>query len=220
MAWYNWLAPVTNFIPGLSPFMGKGGPAGGKAGGYDPATGLMLQPTNDKNMMANFLQSTENKEATTGASTLGKGLKGAESAQGALGPVMSYLSALTRGDQADISQAIQPEANRIRDSFSAVRNMISGQPRGGGKTSSLAESGFQQERQIGDTAAALRSKAPGELGSLALGLAGQQLGEAQLGAELMSRSQEIALGQRGQNVGPGSFASQFNQISQGISALV
>lgn len=177
--------------------------------------------------MQNQLSGGGTQAFNAGQTGLVRGAQDYKSGLNAMAPVLETLTRLVKGDQADVSQAIQPEANRIRDSFAAVRNMISAQPRGGGKTSTLAEAPFQQAKAIGDIAAAKRSEATGELGNLSTTLAGlgqgqEQigLGEAGLGASLLTDASKAALERRNQDMGEGSFAANFQKVAQGIEALV
>lgn len=176
--------------------------------------GFKPQGVQDSNQMANFLQSSENSAMAGGAQNLQQGAGmlqggGTTTAQGiqSLGPVLQYLTALTKGDQGDLAQATQPQVNQIKDSFAAIRNMISAQPRGGGKAGVLAEAPYKQEQQIGDMQQQARSGAAGQLGNVANMLAGigtaQQgigLGEQNLGLNQQSLALQTALGQRQQNV--------------------
>jgi len=200
-------------------------PIYGASGGQTDTTGLnasgfKAQPIQDNNPMANFLQSTQNLGAAAGSKAISSGASTTAAGVGGMAPALQFLTQLTKGNQSDVNQAIAPEANRIGDSFAAVRNMISGQPRGGGKAGVLADSEFKQQGQIADTASQMRTGAAGQLGQLGATLAGVGVGEQQVGEGELGQSEESALTQRGQNVGPGSFASQFGQITSGIGALV
>jgi hypothetical protein len=187
---------------------------GGLASGGVNQFGFKPQSVQDSNQMANFLQSSENSSMTGGAQNLAGGagiLQSGQSTTGqgiqALSPVLQYLTQLTKGDQGDIAQATQGQTNQIKDSFAAIRNMISAQPRGGGKAGVLAEAPYQQEKQIGDLQQGARAGAANQLGNVANSLAGlglqQQnvgLGEQGLGLSQQSLALQTALSQRGQNV--------------------
>jgi hypothetical protein len=187
---------------------------GGLASGGVNQFGFKPQGVQDSNQMANFLQSSENSAMAGGAQNLAAGGGMLQSGQGttgqgiqALSPVLQYLTQLTKGDQGDIAQATQGQTNQIKDSFAAIRNMISAQPRGGGKAGVLAEAPYKQEQQIGDLQQGARAGAAGQLGSIANSLAGlglqQQnvgLGEQGLGLNQQSLALQTALQQRGQNV--------------------
>lgn len=163
--------------------------------------GFKSQPTNDNNPMANFLQSTQNLLAGQGSVNTSTGAGVAASGVAGMAPALDYLTKLTKGDQADVAQATQPQVNQIKDSFAAIRNLISSQPRGGGKSGALAESPFAQEKQIGDTQQTARSGAANSLGTMSATLAGLGLQQGQLGLGEESQAMNTALGQRGQNIG-------------------
>lgn len=162
--------------------------------------GFSAQPINDDNQMANFVQSSENLGMGTGVSGQKMGRGTTQQGLGAFAPVLSYLTLLTKGDQGSLAQATQPQANQIQDSFAAVRNMISGQPRGGGKAGVLAEAPYQQSKQIGDMQQGARSGAAGQLGNVANMLAGLGQGQESLGLNEITEALNTAMNQRGQNV--------------------
>lgn len=159
------------------------------------------------------LASVGDVATSTGKSTTHAGLN-------SMSPVLQYLTALTKGDSADMAQATQPQVNQIKDSFSAIRNMISQQPRGGGKAGVLAEQGSQQTKQIGDMQSQARQGAAGQLGSLSSSLAGLGVDEQKLGLEASIDADKATLEQRAQNMGPGSFATGFKNVAEGIQALI
>ena len=107
-------------------------------------------------------------------------------------PALSLLTALTKGDQGDVTQAAQPQIDQITQQFDAIRNMISMQPRGGGKTSALAEAPFQKAGDIQRTEGAMRTGAAGQLSSLSTQLAGLGLQQEGIGAGLQGTSAQIA----------------------------
>jgi hypothetical protein len=172
-----------------------------------------------------------NKAVKSGYDTLTKigdeqyaaGKQNTQAGVGGMAPVLQYLTQLTKGDQADVNQATQPQVNQIKDSFSAIRNMISQQPRGGGKAGVLAEQGSQQQKQVGDLQQGARAGAAGQLGQLSSTLAGIGLEQGAMGEKASSAADQATLTRRAQNMGPGSFASQFssemNAISNMASAL-
>ena len=125
-------------------------------------------------------------------------------------PALSLLTALTKGDQGDVSQAAQPQIDSITQQFDQIRNMISQQPRGGGKTTALAEAPFQKSAAIARTEGAARQGAAGQLAGLGL----QQEGR---GAGLENESANIGLTKQGLNYGQ---PSTFSQFLQGVTALV
>ena len=176
--------------------------------------GLTTEPAGG-NSLTQFIRSIEGLTGQQGQGILGAGLGQANSGITAAAPALSFLTALTKGDQGDVSQAAQPEIDQISQQFDAIRNMISLQPRGGGKTSALAEAPFQKAGDIQRTEGAMRTNAAGQLGSLSTNLAGLGLQEAGLGAGLESTSANIALGKEGQDY---SQPSALSQVLSGFGA--
>jgi len=175
---------------------------------------------------ANNLASTGQQYSDAGVKNVQAGNQQYTSGAAAAAPSLDLLTKLVRGDQADISQAIQPEANRIRDSFSAVRNMISSQPRGGGKAGALAEAPYEEVQQIGDAAQKARAGATGELGNLSTTLAGLGQGQESVGLQQekigetgVNDALQAELLRRNEN-NSNSFAAQFVQITQGLKNLI
>lgn len=203
------MATASTNDPVYSNYTPSGNPA--DVTGVNPS-GFKPQDIQSDNSMANFLGTTQNLAAGLGSSALGTGAATSRAGVSSLAPALDYLTKLTRGDQADVSQAISPEANRIKDSFSAVRNLISAQPRGGGKAGQLAESGFDEQKQIADTAAKARAGGVSQLGTLGTTLTGLGTAQEGVGAGLLNDASTSALTQRAQNMGPGSFSSQFSSI--------
>jgi hypothetical protein len=140
--------------------------------------------------------------------------KGIES----LGPVMDLLTKLVKGDQGDITQAAQPEIDQITQQFDQIRNMISMQPRGGGKTTALAEAPFQKAGAIQRTEAGMRTAATGQLGTLGTTLAGLGLSEAGLGTGMEEAALSAATGLRQQKIAGNKTLAQ--QANEWISAIL
>ena len=184
------------------------------------ANPLPLQGINSKGIAqdnSTFIKSLEGLTGAQGSNFLGAGASQAKSGTDAIAPVLSFLTSLVKGDQADVTQAAQPEIDQITQQFDQIRNLVSLQPRGGGKTSALAEAPFQKSAQIQRTEGGLRSNAANQLGSLGTTLAGLGLQQEGIGAGLEGQSAEIA--QR-RAVSSPTFAQQFDQIAQGLQALI
>jgi hypothetical protein len=88
--------------------------------------------------------------------------------------------------------------------------MISQQPRGGGKTTALAEAPFQKSAEITRTEGAARQGAAGQLAGLGL----QQEG---IGAGLENESASIGLQKQGLNYGQNSTYQDF---LNGVNTLI
>ena len=145
-----------------------------------------------------------------GGRIIGEGAGQYQSGVNSIAPALDFLTRLVKGDQADITQAIEPEANRIREGFAAARNMVTAQPRGGGKASVMAEMPFREQQQIADTAAQMRRTAPGELGNLGTTLAGLGLGQENVG---------LGVGQLGLGIGNLGLGEQQTGINYGQLGL-
>jgi len=165
--------------------------------------------------LTQFVNSIQGLTAQQGQTAFNTGQQQTQEGVNATAPALDYLTKLTKGDQGDVTQAAQPEIDQITQQFDQIRNMISMQPRGGGKTTALAEAPFQKAGQIQRTEGAMRTGAAGQLGSLGAQLAGLGLGESGLGANLESMAQNAALTRRGQNMSD-TFASQFSQLVNAI----
>jgi hypothetical protein len=134
------------------------------------------------------------------------------------------LTKLVKGDQGDITQATQPEIDQITQQFDAIRNMISLQPRGGGKTTALAEAPFQKAGAIQRMQGAARTGAAGELGTIGMKLAGLGLSEQGIGAGLEGQALSTATGLRAQEMaGNKTLAEQFKDWTsnaEGVGGLI
>ncbi len=221
--------------------------------------GFTLQPGSN-NPMAAYLQSVENLTGQQGQSLVGagQGLIGAgqseysqsgpsisggmqttASGTSAMAPGLDYLTRLVKGDQADVNQAIAPEEQRLNDQYSAIRNMISSGPRGGGKEAALAAAPYQKADTEAGLISQKRQAAAGELGQEASTLAGIGLEESGLGlniGELGLNESQLGLGesslgitetlagmtaaltQRGQNVNQQN--NNLTLLTQGLSGLI
>jgi uncharacterized phage infection (PIP) family protein YhgE len=150
-----------------------------------------LTGANDLQNLENMFGSQGGSAMTSGTGLLQQGGSTLTSGINALSPALGMLTSLTKGDQGDVSQAAQPQIDSITQQFDQIRNMISQQPRGGGKTTALAEAPFQKSAAITRTEGDMRTAAAGQLGQLGLGIGnlglGQEgvgLGEQGIGAQL------------------------------------
>ena len=178
----------------------------------------------------NYIMGIQNLTGQQGQGILGAGQGQVQAGQAttnqgitALGPALSLLTNLVQGNQADITQAAQPEIDQISQQFDQIRNLVSLQPRGGGKTSALAEAPFQQAGQIQRTEGQLRSNAVGQLSSLGtslanigLGQSGVGLQESNLGLNLEQSSANDALQKQGLNYGQQTPIQQFATLAGAI----
>ena len=185
-----------------------------------PGGALATEPISG-NSLTQFIRSIEGMTGTQGQGAVTSGMNQAQSGVSAAGPALSFLTALTQGSEADVTQATQPQVDAITQQFDAIRNMISLQPRGGGKTSALAEAPFQKSGAIQRMQGDERTKAAGQLGGLATNLAGIGISEAGIGAGLEGTSANIALGKEGQDYSQQeAMLKMFGDIGQGIGNVV
>lgn len=145
--------------------------------------------------------------ATMANLTGGQGAEQFQTGTAALAPVLSQLVGLSRGDQGDVTQATQPQIDQIQQQFDAIRNMISMQPRGGGKTTALAEAPFQKAGDIQRVQQQAVQGAQGQLAGLGLNL-------AQLGAGQEQEAANIGLQKQGLDY---SQPSALSQVLSGLS---
>lgn len=210
MAFYDW------YLPGKTQ--------------ADP-TQTAYEPVNSKqNSLTQFLRSQQNLLAKQGSQAFGTGQDilgtgkgiidtgaGITAAGGqdyatkinAAAPALDYLTRLVRGDQADVAQATAPQTDQIQKQFGEIRNMISAQPRGGGKTSVLAELPTQEAEAKTNLQSQARSGAAGQLGGLASTLAG--LGISQEGVGL--GQQQVGLGEQGVGLGESGLGANMSEAA-------
>jgi hypothetical protein len=177
-----------------------------------PGSALALEPISG-NSLTSFIRSVEGLTGTQGQSILNQGLQQEQQGVTAAAPALQLLTQLTKGDQGEVTQAAQPEIDQITQQFDQIRNMISLQPRGGGKTTALAEAPFQKAGDIQRAEGAMRTNAAGQLGGLATNLAGLGLSTANLGSGLETESANIALTKEGQDY---SQPSALQQVLSGL----
>lgn len=138
--------------------------------------------------------------------TGGQGQNAFTQGQNTAAPGLQLLTQLAKGDHGDVSQAAQPEIDSITQQFDQIRNMISQQPRGGGKTTALAEAPFQKAGSIQRTEGDMRAGSAAQLAGLGL----QQEG---LGVGLEDTSANIGLQKQGLDYGQPSTLGQINQTA-------
>jgi hypothetical protein len=124
-----------------------------------------------------------------------------------LGPTLDYFGKLLSGDPAQIAEAMQPEVDQISQQFGQIRNMFSRtQARGGGGTSTMAQSPFEQIRMLSDLVSKARGGAAESRGKFGLEQARIGQGETQIGqgeesmgVNTLSATNQGLLARRGQN---------------------
>jgi hypothetical protein len=133
----------------------------------------------------------------------------ASSAMGneALAPALKYLSSLLGSDPQALLAATQPERGRVIDQYDAARKAVENfNPRGGGATSALASSRFQQASSLADITSSARRNAvasEAELGTSlkSLGLDAQKLASSDINDVINAvlGQQKLNVEKRGQN---------------------
>lgn len=126
----------------------------------------------------------------------------------ALQPALAYLTQLAGGDPAALMDATRQDRGRVIDQYDTARRAISQfGPRGGGTTSALAESRFQQAESLADITSSARRDAVGNLAQLgpqltALGLTANQLASQDLNSVINSilTREGFDVQKRGQNM--------------------
>lgn len=179
-----------------------------------PGNSLALEPIAG-NSLDSFIRSIEGLTGTQGQGILQQGQQQTQSGVNATAPALQYLTQLTKGDQGDVTQAAQPEIDQINQQFDAIRNLVSLQPRGGGKTTALAEAPFQKSAAIQRTEGDMRTGAAAQLGNLGTTLAGIGTTQEGLGANLESESANIALQKQGLDYSQSNSLQQFATFTQG-----
>lgn len=165
----------------------------------------------------NFVRSAASLTGSQGKGILGGGLDQITQGVNATAPVLDFLTKLVKGDQGDIAEATQPGVDNITQQFDQIRNMVSMQPRGGGKASVLAEAPFKKSAAIQRMGGDMRRGAAGDVSNLATNLAGIGLAESDLGAGLEKSAADITLRKMGLDYGQ---PSALEQIIGGITAFI
>lgn len=113
-------------------------------------------------------QQTANAKAGAGLSTQYSGM-----AAPALTNALSYWQSLLGGDRTAMSSVLGPEIEQYKQgTATATDNLNQFAPRGGARTSTLAELPYSTARTIGDMFATVRPVAAAQTGALGTGLAG------------------------------------------------
>ena len=193
-------AGITEHIQGANDLPGQPN-AKGKGHPEDPFTALL-----------------QNQASGANKTGLQYGSMGTE----ALGPAMEYLKQILGANPQGVMEATRADRGRVIDQYDTARKSAEQfAPRGGGTTSALASSRFQQAESLADITSTARRSAvatSGELGtSLAgLGLTAQDLASRDIGTIINSvlAREGLNVQQRGQNMG------LLGDIGQTIGTLI
>lgn len=179
---------------GLSKIGGHGGGDGNGAGQAD-AEGHPEDP------YTQLLAGQAGKLQKTGTDFTAEG-------QDALGPAVKYLKGLLSDNGGDVMDATRGQRRRVIDQFDTARQATEKfGPRGGGMTSALAGSRFDQAESLADITSSARRDALSIAASLGpqlagLGLTAQQLASADLDSVIRSlfSRESLDVEKRGQNM--------------------
>jgi hypothetical protein len=214
---------------------GGGAPVGAPGTGGGSGPGGVQPESVSGDSLTQFIRSLTNLGGTSassmlgaGANILGQGLSTTNQGLSLFNSPVAYYNALLSGNQEAMTQAIAPTAEAIGSQYGAAEQSASTSlPRGGYRSTTLANLPFQKAQQIGDLYAPLQANAAAGLSGIAGDVAGigtQVAGigtqEQGLGLQSLFESLQAQLQRRGQDMGVGSFGSQFSQIAQALQSLI
>lgn len=122
-------------------------------------------------------------------------------------PAVNYLTDVLSSNPAAIMDATRQERGRVIDQYDTARRAIANfGPRGGGSTSTLAESRFTQAESLADITSTARRDAVSQAGVLgtrlaALGLNADQLASADINTVIRAILAREGVGVQGQQLG-------------------
>lgn len=150
----------------------------------------------------------------------------------ALNQVLDYYGKLTSGDPNAVLDATKAQRGRVIDQYDTARkNILEFNPRGGGTTSTLAQSRLDEASALSDATSTATGDAAKIMAGLGpqlegLGLSAQQLADADVGTiinavlakqQLAQGDKSLDLQKRGQNI---SGASGFGEAIGNILGLI
>lgn len=154
----------------------------------------------DPNNPLKDLTGYSNMLGTTGKSMLESGGKEVQSSRDMFAPITQRNDRLLRGDTNDIYSELAPEMDAIGQQFANVRNMIADQPRGGGKTSTLAHMPIDEIKLIANLVSQERSKAADTQTNVAGRLLSSGESERDTGLNSISAGSNVMLGKGNQDL--------------------
>lgn len=214
------LFPISNL------FGSSGTPANPMSGNLatEPVTGDSL--TQFLRSITNFLGASGQSGMATGAGTTGTGQDIFTGATKGAQPSLDYWSAILSGDPTATAKALAPMTDTVSKQYdAAARQTETGAPRGGGRSSALAEAPFQKAGAVGNIAAGLQPAAATSLAGTETALAQLGLGETAagtaqsgLGIEQIMGALSGLLQRRGQNTA--QDAANTTAIGTGIGDIL
>jgi hypothetical protein len=195
------IAGIGSFaIPGVGPIAGLAIGAGAGYGLSKLGGGGGSSNTAALDPYTQILQKQAGQASQEGAESSAMGSE-------ALAPAMEYLKSVLGADPQAVLAATQQERGRVIDQYDAARKAVENfGPRGGGTTSALAQSRFQQAESLADITSSARRNAvasEAELGTQlkSLGLNAQQLASQDINSVISAvlNNQYLQVQKRGQN---------------------
>ena len=192
-------AAGTAILPGVGTAVGAGlGFLGGFFGGGDDPEGYSKD--NPEHEFRNLLRLNAGnlRRDATGTKRMG---------QAVTTPAVNYLTDVLSSNPAAVMDATRQERGRVIDQYDTARRAIANfGPRGGGSTSTLAESRFKQAESLADITSTARRDAVTQAGALgtrltALGLNADQLASADINTVIRAILLREGLGVQGQELG-------------------
>ena len=191
MAWWNTLLDIGSFaFPPLGIARTLAG-RGGKDDDERPEDPLKAQ-----------LQQFSAESRQTGRELGGLGSE-------SLTPVVQYFKDILSSNPANVMDATRQERGRVIDQYDTARKTIANfGPRGGGTTSTLAQSFLNEGQDLASVVSGARAGAVSQAGQLGLnltglGLSADQLASADLNTVLQAilNREYLDVSKRGQNIG-------------------
>ena len=151
-----------------------------------------------------------------------QGAQFGQQSQEAIQPALQYLQALTGNNPAALMEATRAERGTVMDQYDAARKAIANfGPRGGGTTSTLAQSRFDQAESLSDITSTARRNAVASESQLGVSLAGLGLTAQDLATRDISEVVQAVLAREGLNVQQrGQNMGLLGDIGQTIGTLV
>lgn len=164
----------------LSDWVGALAPLGVALGGAAIGGALNAPNGSQKAATAAQTQAIQNQSAIA-LQAAGQGQGYNNMALPAYSNALDFWQAILRGDRTSLNSFLGPEINQYRQGQqNALQNVSQFAPRGGARTTALAELPFQQAKTVGDMYASARPVAAGQVGAIASDLGAK--GMAGLGA--------------------------------------
>jgi len=108
--------------------------------------------------------------------------------QGAINPVIRYLTAVAGGDPTALLEATKPERARVIDQYDTAKKALEFEPRGGGRASAVTGLEANKARDLALIPALARQAGVRDLGNLGSSLLSQGLGQTDAAGGTLSRA--------------------------------